>query len=152
MSSNADIRTAWSENVFENIAQGENSYGYAINRTNQSASDIELGYYNRQIDFWEYVVTSIKTPLLMGKYRETFRLELKHSLGVEQSDDAIAQQTLIDSFRTVNDLVITNLGTKWDNTVDYYEGPSEITVTADQWGGKAIWTGTQIYTAFKITN
>lgn len=152
MSSNALVRTAWTDNVFSNINAGENSYAYNLNRTNQSANDIELGYYNKNIDFWEYVVTSTKTPLLMNKYQITFTVELRHTIAVNENSSGVAQIELIDSFRSVNDYVITNLGTKWDNTVDYYEGPQPISITSDLWGGKAVWVGTQIYTAFKLTN
>ena len=65
MSTNAAVRTAWADDVFANINDGVNSYGYEINRTNQSATDLELGYYNQQVDFFEYVVSSVKTPFLM---------------------------------------------------------------------------------------
>jgi len=152
VTSNAVIRTAWADNVFININNGENSYGYELNRTNQSATDLELGYYKQQIDFWEYFVVSTKQPRLMGKYQEKFTLTVRHSLAISENGAATSHQNLMDSLRTVNDLVITNLGTKWDNTVDYYEGPNDPSLSADTWGGKAIWTATQTYTAFKITN
>jgi hypothetical protein len=152
MSTNAAVRTAWADNVFKNINAGVNSYGYEINRTNQSATDLELGYYNQRVDFWEYLVTSIKTPFLMGKYNLKFIVTVRGTLQIDESGAGTAQQNLIDSFRTVNDYVITNLGTKWDTTIDYYEGPTDLSISAVQWGGKSAWQGVTTYTAFKITN
>lgn len=152
MSTNAAVRTAWADKVFANINLGENSYGYSLNRTNQSGTDIELGYYQKNIDFWEYVVKSSKIPMLMGKYQVRFELEVTHTLNINEDGKGTEQIALIDSFRTINDYVITNLGTKWDNTVDYYEGPTAVTITAETWGGKAVWVGKQTYIAFKMTN
>lgn len=152
MSNNATIRLVWENKIFKNINNGENSYAYQLNRTNQSGTDLDLGYYQREIDFWEYFVTSTKTQKLMGKYEIKFAMTVRHSVGISENGGATSHNALLDSFGTLNDLVITNLGTKWDNTVDYYEGPSDPIVNADTWDGKGIWTGTQIYTAFKITN
>lgn len=152
MSTNAAVRTAWADDVFANINAGVNSYGYEINRTNQSATDLELGYYNQQVDFFEYVVSSVKTPFLMGKYNLKFIVTVRRTIQISESGAGTAQQDLIDSFRTINDYVITNLGTKWNNTIDYYEGPADLSISAVTWGGKSAWQGQTTYTAFKITN
>lgn len=152
MSSNAQVRTAWADDVFDNINSGLNSYDYEINRQTQSGSDLELGYYNQVIDFWEYTVNSIKTPFLMGKYNLRFTVKIRHTIQVTETGAGTAHNQLMDDFRTINDYVITNLGTKWNNTVDYYEGPSEITSSQTTWGGKSCYQGEVTYTAFKVTN
>ncbi len=150
MSSNADVRDAWAT-ALEEITTA-NSYGYELRRTNQSGTDLALGYISQNISFIEYIVTSTKRPYMMGKFETTFTVNVRYTVGVTESGAGTGHQAAADMLRTINDLVISSLDTSWSSTVDYYEGPTEPSINPGEWGGKSTIVGETTYTAFQLTN
>jgi len=150
MSTNADVRTAWAAQVLANINSGTNSYTYQIQRSKLGGKLLEKGYYNKIVDFYEYSVESVKLHKLMGKFQTVFTVKIRHTIEADQSGDNYT--ALQDSFQTINGLVITNLGLSWSSTVDFYEGPNDLTILEGDFDSRSTWIGESSYTAFKLTN
>lgn len=150
MSTNAAVRTAWADNVFASINSGENAFDYDI--VGDSQAELSKLNYGQRIDAWSYTVTSSEVAWGVRITKLTFTVTVKHWIQQNNDADGSNYNELIDSFRTVNDYVLDNLGSQWDSTVDYYTGPTVPAVSVVSINGTPCWFAQVVYTGIKQIN
>lgn len=147
MSSNSQVRLAWSEHVFQHINDGENAYDYQI--STDSENELSKFHYNQRVDAWMYIVTSSEVPFGVQITQITFTVTVKRYLQQINDKDGSHYNELLDGFRTVNDYVQDNLTVNWDSTIDYYTGPSAPNVSSVSVAGTPCWLAEATYTGIK---
>ena len=151
MSTNAAVRTAWADEVFANINNGNNSYDYELNQDSQS--DLSKFMYGKRIDAWSYTVLSREIPAAIITNEIIFDVTVKHYLQQNNDADSSNYNELVDSFRTLGDYVIDNLTQSWGTVnLDYFEGPSELEVELSSVGGTPTWIGQQKFIGHILVN
>lgn len=144
-----DIEAVWLSEIWQSptvAAITPNCLQYDVSVQNEV--DVALLSYNGEINFFMAKTLRRAQPIIMNQTRYTFQVEVSYYL--QQAD--IAQntyQTVRDRLEEVDDLVLTALGVRWNDTVDFWEGgvptnPREIEISE-----KICWTGTITYSAFK---
>ena len=154
MSSSADVRTAWQDNIWTDKAIAPmTSKVFLYDVSVDSAFNMAELYYGAPgkyptINFFLCLVRRQHEPLIMGNTRYTFQVTVQYYLQQEESSSN-TYNTLVDRLETVDNLVRSNLGGSWGNTVDFYNGgtPQDISVvTIDN---KACWRGGFTYLGTK---
>ena len=145
----SDVRTAWQSAVFEHAtvaAVTDKVYAYDVSV--ESDLDAARLRYEGTINFFLYKVTRLHEPLAFGTTRYTFTVQVEYYL---QQTDASAStfNTLVDRLEVVDDLVRSELGGTWGNTVDYYQGGRPSPVTSVRIDNLACWRGAYTYTGIK---
>lgn len=151
MSTSAQVRDAWFQKVWsdESVLEfTERIFLYDV--TADSEFDVELLHHNQQINFITCIVQRAHEAMIMNQVKYQYRVQVLYHL--QQTDvEGSTFNDVQDRIEIVDGLVISSLGSKWNNTVDYYTGsdaraPELITVS-----GKRCWRGGYTYLAFKTT-
>lgn len=127
--SSSDIRSAWNTGIFQDatiLSITNKAAQYDITASVKSGVEVLGLYYQERINFFKQVVTRVaKNNLIRGNNpvaaRYEYEVEVTYNL---EKDIAQADQnynTAIDRLEVLDDLVRTNLGATWSNTVDYWE-------------------------------
>lgn len=122
---------------------------YAYELTEESQREVKSTYFQGKVNYITYVV-SRSTQLLIGN-RVLHQYPVKISYRLEADKQSENFNTLLTRLETIDTLVVSELGHKWDATVDFYrtqEGPIEVSQgkNADD---RPFWLATYTYTGFK---
>jgi hypothetical protein len=125
MSTIAQIRTAWEENVFESSTiKAITSALYPFDIPNlESAANSGLFYFEAEINFITYVVSRVRTDGITGKIRYDFPVRIRAYRENEPSGANFKSVT--DTLEALDTIVRSSLGNTWDSTVDFYNPSAE---------------------------
>lgn len=145
MSTNAQVRTAWSDNVFTPLSITFYDYLFDYESDQQ---DPTLGYTAGVLNHYQFSVSSVEVPMMTQKNDLIFTVRVVRIMEDDPGGDN--QKTIIDDYRTILDRVNDNLGTSWDGTVDLpVDFPTELVPERIDWGSTAAWRGEMVFTALK---
>jgi hypothetical protein len=154
MTTSAQVRTAWSTYIWQSATVAAITpifFDYdAILSSVLEPADLYYDDGSGQIPAVNYFQTITQRQNEIDQiqgYQQTFQVRMSYTL--QQTDIAYSSyNTVIDNLETVDDLVKSALGGRWQFTVNYYTGgiPSPIkSVVVDQ---KQCWRGEMLYTAY----
>lgn len=149
MSTSGEVRAAWDSKIWTNAtitALTTKIYDYDI--TTGSTKETAKFYHNQEINFITYLVNRTQRLRLMGQVEQTFNVEIR---SYKKADtDGVNYNDLITQFETIDSLIISQLTSTWDDTVDYYTIQSSVPeislITLD---GIQVWLGKYTYTGIK---
>lgn len=152
MSVPSDIRKAWSDQIWingkvTNITQQI----FDFDVTNDSQFEISKFYPDGsdEVNFFTYLVLRAPEPgsdsIGVDKRKYLHRVDVNYYL--EADTRGLNFNKVIDRLITIESLVDSELGTRWDNTVDFFNletvnPPTEVIIE-----NKAVWRGQNIYLA-----
>lgn len=149
MTTSALVRAAWNTKIWTNAtitALTAKIYDYDI--TTNSTKETAKFYHNQEINFITYLVNRTQRIRLMNQIEQRFSVEIR---AYKKADtDGVNYNALITQFETIDALVISQLTTTWNSTMDYYtiqDSPPEISqITLE---GIPVWLGKYTYTGIK---
>lgn len=153
MATLAQIRTAWSSNVFSDAsvtAFTTNAFDYDVVEDGTSLGDlVQSGVVN----FFTYVAKKQDRGLITGGSNSTrVRYEMEVSYYLEAVPDGTNHPLVLDRMDIVDGLVRTSLGETWGATVDFFDRPQEPpTLSTINIGGKNVWRALQTWVAHELT-
>ena len=151
MSTSAQVRDAWFQKVWsdESVLEfTERIFLYDV--TADSEFDVELLHHNQQINFITCIVQRAHESMMMGQVKYQYRVQVLYHL--QQTDvEGSTFNDVQDRIEIIDGLVISSLGSKWNNTVDYYTGSDARASELITVSGKRCWRGGYTYLAFKTT-
>lgn len=154
MSTSAQVEAAWKTNIFDNAtiqAITDKAYPYEITET--SESEVAKLFEETEINFFQYLVgrgqkyaasAGLAGPVILYDYT----IEVTY---IRESEPSGANWTAVrDAFDTIFQLVVSNLGSDWAETVDG-SSPQVGTarITSDVIDERPVWRGVFIYSGFK---
>lgn len=154
MTASEDIETQWNNLVWsDSDIQAITTKIHTFPITELSEREISAAYYNNEINFIEALTTRAQKHLssaatLGGVIQYDFSVVVNY---YRQFDTTGANYIAVrDAFETIFSTVLSGLGNKWNNTVDYWrpqEGTADISqVRIDD---VQTWRGTYRYLATK---
>lgn len=123
-----EIRTAWADNVWNDetiTAVCPNIFDRpAFQLANEDLEEIS---HEEEINYLEYIVTRLtKRAGISDTVQRLFRVELRYVREERARDENASRfNDAIDFLETIDDRVYAGLGSRWDNTVDYYDFDQE---------------------------
>lgn len=155
MTTSADIEDAWAD-VWDHadiLALTDKIHLYQI--TLESETEIAKLYSGTEVNFFEVLTArtqqSMQTATTLGEtVNYKFLVEINYYR--ELDTDGTNFRAIRDAYETIFDLVKSELGNDWSNTVDLWhpdEGYPSITETT--LNNKKCWKGTHRYFAEKLT-
>ena len=151
MSTVAQIRTAFSTYVFTNASitvLTDKIYDYDI--TLESTKEYSKLRYRTEINFLTYLVTRAQKPLIMGQFEQTFTVRIRYGKQADVAGSVF--KAVSDVFETIQDLVQNQLGSTWNNSVDYYRvqnGPPNM--EQQEIENLPVWVGTYEFLGYRYT-
>ena len=101
-----------------------------------------------KVNYFTYIITKSIEFKTFRCTKETYLVELKYYK--EDEKEGKAQNDIRDAFETIHSRINTVIGSKWNNTVDFYQPISnEIAVQTIQVGDQPSWLGTFSYQGIK---
>lgn len=152
MTTSADIRTLWNTQVLQDatiqaITDRTFSYDIAI-LTSKNENDLK---YEQEINFFTLVVLrSIaygETAVKGSPNSYSYMFEVRIDYYREALGDGTAYNAAIDNMDTLNTVILTNLGLRWDSNVDNSRQsntqlPELVDIQGIQvWKSSVLWTG-----------
>jgi tRNA U34 5-carboxymethylaminomethyl modifying GTPase MnmE/TrmE len=127
MTTSAEIRTVWDTYVFNNsdiLAITDKSYPYEL--TQESEKEVSSAYTEADINFFEYVVSLEETIENQiggnsNNREQRFLVEVRYTKYA--GTDGAAFNDVIDTLEALIDVVREDLGSTWQNTVDFVDSP-----------------------------
>ena len=152
MSTAAQVRTAWSTNVFEKAnVQAITTQIHDYDITQDSQKELSKLRFEQQINFITYTVSRTTIGQLIGA--RTYRYRVEVSVYRETDISGSNYKAASDAFETITDNIVEYLRSSWGDTVDVSTLPIETPRVAQVViGTRNTWRATQIYTAEKISN
>jgi len=125
MSTIAEVRGAWTSEIFENpTVRGFTNSIYAFDIPNlESAAGAGLFYFEAEINFITFVVSRTRIDGLTGQLRYEFPVRIRYYRENEPSGENFKSTT--DRLEAIDSLVRSELGNSWASTVDYYQPGAE---------------------------
>lgn len=159
MTTSAQVRTAWNTRVWTNAtvtAITDKIYSFDIADSGAlTGGQAELLRYQAQVNFFAYTVTRGRTsPQLTaggasGGLRYTFDVSVAYYLQKDQGQSDTNYNAVVDRLETIDGLVVSQLGKRWDSTVDFYEQTGAQEPQLIQLDEKEVWRGVITYRAVK---
>ena len=145
MSTNAQVRTVWQAQVFDNLTP--TAYDYYFDYDSSETSP-DKGMTAGDINHFQYLVSSTEEPLVSKRNNLIFTVKVRRI--IEDEPTGANHNALIDDFRTLLDYVNDNLDTDWDGTVELStDYPEATTPELSQWGSVPVWIGEITFKAVK---
>lgn len=145
MSSLASVRTAW-DAVLANATLTAYSgalYNYDIVSTiGVGEINESLLMYSGQLNFAQFVFDKTHNFDMIKEVKETFDVAITYYLEMDIDGDNFHAVT--DFFDDLFEVVRTELGTSWTDTIDFYT-MDDVSVASDELTGKQCWVATQNY-------
>jgi hypothetical protein len=155
MSTPAQIRAAWAAKVWAHSsikALTTKIYNFDLESVAElSTAHKSLMYYNQRINFFQYRVTKARQfGLSGGKVMYKYPVVIRYYREATIDLDGSVFNAVEDAFETLFTAVQSQLGTSWNNTVDYYEIQVEpASVDATLLDDKLVWVGQYSFQGIK---
>lgn len=149
MSTSAQVQTAWNNAIWTDAAILEITdkvYGFDIT----TVSEKETGRlnFNSEVNYFQYLIKRSAEIQGTQQLLYTFTVDVSYTRFHDvDGDNWIAVR---DAFETLIDLVRSDLGVSWTQTVDFWrpqEGPVEISQI--DFEGEPAWRGTYRFTGYQ---
>lgn len=149
MATGLQVRTAWNTSIWSNATiQAITSKIYNYDVTKQSSKEVSKFYLNQEVNFITYLVSRAQRLRIMQQIEQQFIVDIRYYLVADT--EGVNYNALLDAFETIDSLVISQLGTTWGGSVDYYELQSEpVAITEIQIENVSVWAGQYKYLGFK---
>lgn len=149
MSTSATIRTAWDAAIWQHATvRGWTDKIYAYDILADSQFAVAKFAYQGKINFFTYEAT--RESALELSRQLTYQHQMVVTYYLQQTDMAESTyNTLVDRLETLDDLVISQLGSRWSNSVDFYNGAQLSGVKIVEIDAKRCWTSSYTYLATK---
>jgi len=120
---NSSIRNAWKSLVFkhDDIATITDCI-YDRRLDPLSQSELAKMYFNKEINCIEYVVSSTCIPGLCGGFRYVYSIDI--TITRKADVQGLNFNRVLDTIEKILNLQVTELGTSWNDNIDYYENPA----------------------------
>lgn len=158
MSAPSDIRAAWLTNVFEDgdvLNMTEKIYDYDL--TNDSRTERTKFMYGTIVSFITYLVLRRPVQRVIGgnspggeKVQFEYQVDVNRYLEADVAGANYNQ--VIDDLVTIESKVISELGKRWDDTIDFYNLTDVFAPVQIELDGRAVWQGRNVYTAVLRTD
>lgn len=149
MTTSAQVRTAWQTYIWDNVSLTNltpNIYSYDI--TTESTKEMSKLRHNQEINFITFIISRAQTIRMMGQIEQRFNVDIRYYK--EANITGSNFNAVVDVFETIDSLVVSGLGVRWNSTVDYYqiqENPPNIQkITLEN---KPVWSGLYQYVGYK---
>ena len=145
----SDVRDAWRSLVWTHDSVLDiTDKVYLQDVLVESELDFARLCFEGRVNFFTCRVQRRTEPRLGGQTRYTFRVSVDYYL--QQTDVPESTYNVVeDRLGVVDGLVISELTTDWNGTVDYYTGATPLEIKPVPIGGRQCWRGGLVYTAFK---
>jgi hypothetical protein len=144
-----DIEAAWASTLWSHPTIGlisEKLVTHEILIENEF--DLEELCVDGSVNFFQAITLREGAGEITGKVQYTFQVQVFYYLQ-EADADVSTWSTVRDARETLDDLVRTELGKTWGNTVDYYSGGKLVNLNTVTIGGRVCWRGGITYLAYK---
>lgn len=151
MTTSAQVRTAWSDNIWDHTTiQALTTKIYDYDITTESTKEFTKLREDQQINCFTYVVSRAERILILNQTEHTFTVRIRY---YRQADiPGVNFNDLITAFETISGLVVSELTSSWDGTVDFYRvQPEPPQISLIQMEGQPVWVGDFRYFGFKYT-
>lgn len=152
MSTQSQVRSAWNSAIWSNAtitAITPNIFNYDVLREYQtSVKEYAALKHVQETNFITYIVSRAQRIRIMGQVEQKFSVEIR--VYKEADVEGTNFNAVLDTFETIDSLVVSQLGNTWSSTVDFYslqESAPEVTKVALD--GVPVWLGTYTYTGVK---
>lgn len=152
MSTSQQIADIWRTYVFDHAdIQDITTKVYDYQLTVDSEREITKWYYNQRINCVTYLTQYSTVFGLTEQEQREYLVTVTYYKQVDT--DGTAYKAVRDFFETLKDLVLSELGHRWQETVDFYNPPSETPEISEiEIGGEKCWQGQVVYQAFKTVS
>lgn len=148
----ASVRNAWVSKVANSetlLAYTDKIFTYPI--LLNSGKEAQKTYFNTQIKFVTFLVNVSSKFGLNNRIDLTYPVEV--STYIENEPSGNNYNLGLDIMETIETLIQTELGARWNNSVDYYlpEDNANLVqqILIDE---KPVWQFTKTYTGYKISS
>lgn len=149
MSTSSDVQAAWDTSIWANstiTAYTEQIHGYAL--TEKSETELKRMYFDSELNFIQSVVGrgvnyGSGATMLGGVIQYDFIVEVSYFLTNDIDSSGDNWITVRDFFEDLLDVVRSDLGNTWSNTVDYWKPQAEpAEIIEVRIGDESAWRGT----------
>lgn len=145
----SDVRSLWDSNIWQHLtilALTDRIYNRDLS-TEALTQDAALRY-GQNVNFFNYITRRYVEAQMGGTYVYRFLIDVFYTHEDKAGIDAYNK--VLDALETVESLVRSEMGSRWDSLMDDYQlQQAPIDISQIDINNVICWRGHQIYTAFK---